>query len=104
MLGLCSPCPYSLGMQQAQLSLVLQALCHTESHVFLWTKARNTLSLVFECANYEAFHPSLKHRIKQHSTVTLNTVLSGDFVLSEETNELSFDAVHTYLLHTKRLD
>ena len=54
------------------------------------------------CQFYHAQRTELIHEISQHTQVTLQTLLSGNPLLSLHTNTLIFEAVHKYITDTRR--
>ena len=72
------------------------------SPLCLCGNVENTDHYFLHCRLYLAQRTELIHEISQHTTVTLQILLSGNHLLSLHTNTLIFEAVHKYITDTKR--
>ena len=67
-------------------------------------RIESTYHYFFECPIYANHRLELFTSLPQHINVTLNLILSGDTLLSDDINSTIFQKVQKYIIDTKRFD
>ena len=67
-------------------------------------RIESTYHYFFECPIYANHSLELFTSLPQHINVTLNLILSGYTLLSDDINTIIFEKVQKYIIDTKRFD
>ena len=67
-------------------------------------RIESTYHYFLECPIYANRRLELFTSLSQHINVTLNLILSGDTLLSNDINSIIFEKVQKYIIDTKRFD
>ena len=88
------------GYSSLNLDVFLKNI--TDSPLCRYGSIENTQHYLFHCRFYKALHILLLNSVKICQTPSLNLLLYGDSTLSQMTNNLIFEHVHTFILETER--